>query len=145
MGTTCTVAAISGTRLFVAHVGDSRAYIYRNRELCQLTVDHSWVEEEFRRGNISREAASNHPYRNVITRALGLESSVRVDSDLYPLEARDTLLLCSDGLTTMLDDGQIAMVLDTSDITEAARELCKQSNDAGGSDNVTVVLAQLIY
>ena len=88
MGTTCTMGVISGTRLFITHVGDSRAYIFKNRELRQLTVDHSWVEEEVRRGNISREAASNHPYRNVITRALGLERSVVIDSGLYSLEDR---------------------------------------------------------
>jgi protein phosphatase len=145
MGTTFTMAAISGSKLFVSHVGDSRAYLYRNRALSQLTLDHSWVEEEVRRGNISREAASNHPYRNVITRALGLEGSVQVDSGLYSLQDRDTVLVCSDGLTTMLNDDQISTVLDTSDLAGVAKELCKQSNDAGGSDNVTVVLAQVYY
>ena len=145
MGTTCTMGVISGTRLFITHVGDSRAYIFKNRESRQLTVDHSWVEEEVRRGNISREAASNHPYRNVITRALGLERSVVIDSGLYSLEERDILLLCSDGLTTMLDEDQIATVLKNFDLAGATKELCDQSNNAGGSDNTTVVLAQMIH
>jgi PPM family protein phosphatase len=111
MGTTCTALAIKGDRALVAHVGDSRAYLYRDQELQRLTSDHSVVAELVRRGDLTVEEADRHPQRNVITRALGAEPIVRVDQVEVPARADDVILLCSDGLCALVPDGEVEAML----------------------------------
>jgi PPM family protein phosphatase len=144
MGTTMTVASFTADHLDVVHVGDSRAYLWRGGILRQLTDDHSVVAELVRRGSISAEEAERHPHRNVITRALGAEADVQVDAVAEPLHDADVILLCSDGLHSEISDEQIAAVLDSiSGLSDAADGLVAAANAAGGSDNVTVVLARI--
>jgi serine/threonine protein phosphatase PrpC len=143
MGTTMTVALFrSEGSVVIGHVGDSRAYLLRQGELAQLTEDHSLVAELVRRGELSPEQAEVHPQRSVITRALGTEPEVDVDA--FTVEARegDVFLLCSDGLTTMVDPGTIAQLIHTNrfDLEAASRALIRVANDRGGEDNITTVL-----
>jgi protein phosphatase len=144
MGTTLTAALLDDSELAIAHVGDSRAYLFRDGQLVRLTQDHSLVEELKQRGKLTEEEAEQHPQRSIITRALGPEPTVDVDTWRYPVRDRDVLLLCSDGLTSMLSDGQIAQILQqTEDLTDAAENLIDAANVAGGRDNITVVLFRL--
>jgi PPM family protein phosphatase len=143
MGTTLTAAVLADGRLDVVHVGDSRAYLWRDGELRQLTQDHSVVAELVRRGSISPEDAETHPHRNVITRALGAEPQVVPDTVSEPLREGDVVLLCSDGLSSYVGADEIARVLSRArTLAEAARLLVERANAAGGVDNVTVVLAR---
>lgn len=143
MGTTLTAALVRQGRLHVAHVGDSRAYLLRRGEpLVQLTTDHTLVEQLVREGRLSRAEAATHPQRSVITRAIGVEPRVQVDS-LPPTELQpdDQVLLCSDGLTGPVDDDEIARILhDDPDADSACQALIDAANANGGPDNVTVVL-----
>jgi protein phosphatase len=142
MGTTLTLAIIdpNGT-VDIGHVGDSRAYLRRDGDLRKVTSDHSYIGEMMAAGRLTPEEAKNHPYRSVVTRAVGLESSVEVDTTELELQAGDRLLLCSDGLSSMVDDGAIAEILDgRDDPAEAARALVEAANAAGGDDNITVVI-----
>jgi protein phosphatase len=141
MGTTLTAAYLHDASLAIAHVGDSRAYLFRDGELKRLTKDHSLVEELVDRGKLTEEQAAEHPQRSIITRALGPEPTVEVDTWSYPVRAGDVLLLCSDGLTSMISDKQLAAVLaSTGDLRSAAQQLIDAANAAGGRDNITVVL-----
>jgi PPM family protein phosphatase len=141
MGTTTTVALVEGSLVHIGHVGDSRAYLIRNGLLEQLTEDHSLVAELMRDGKLSAEEAETHPQRSVITRVLGTEPDVDVDT--FSVEARpgDLFLLCSDGLTTMVGDESILRIVkqERGDLTHAARALVSAANRAGGEDNITVV------
>jgi serine/threonine protein phosphatase PrpC len=140
MGTTLTAAMVEGDEVSFAHVGDSRAYLWRDGELRKLTSDHSLVEELRRQGRISDEQAADHPQRSIITRALGPELEVEIDTLSFSARPGDVFLLCSDGLTTMVPDDGIAGVLDESPtLDEAVRTLVEAANDAGGRDNITVV------
>jgi PPM family protein phosphatase len=143
MGTTLTAVMVRQGRLHVAHVGDSRAYLLRRGEpIAQLTTDHTLVEQLVREGRLSRAEAATHPQRSVITRAIGVEPRVQVDS-LAPTELQpdDQVLLCSDGLTGPVDDDEIARVLhDEPDADSACQALIDAANANGGPDNVTVVL-----
>jgi len=145
MGTTMTVAVVDGRGVTIGHVGDSRAYLERNGRLEQLTEDHSLVSELVRAGKLSPEEAENHPQRSVITRALGTDPNVDVDTFEVVPEEGDVFLICSDGLTTMVDDDTIARVLDDyrEDLDRAAKELIRLANKAGGEDNITVVAFEL--
>ncbi len=144
MGTTLTAVYVSDDRLAVAHVGDSRAYIYRDETLTRLTEDHSLVEELLRQGKLTEEQAAEHPQRSIITRALGIEVDVEVDTWTYPARAGDVVLLCSDGLTSMIDEEQIAEILGAeSSLDRAGDRLIDAANEAGGRDNITVVLFRL--
>jgi len=143
MGTTCTVAVIKDKRLYYAHVGDSRAYLFRNGELNQITHDHSWVEEMVRAGAISREAARTHPNRNMITRAIGLGADVVVDTGSCALYGGDLILLCSDGLNSMLSDEDIQSVVEMSSHETVCVALIEAANQAGGQDNISVLVAHL--
>ena len=146
MGTTMTAVAVDDGTAQIVHVGDSRAYLWRDHHLRQLTDDHSVVGEMVRRGTLSSDEAASHPHRNVITRALGAEPDVQVDATTADLQPDDILLLCSDGLYTEVDDTQIAAALDgASSLTDAAQALVDRANAAGGADNVTVVLARIGY
>jgi PPM family protein phosphatase len=144
MGTTLTAAKVHDTEVSLGHVGDSRAYRMRDGELEQITRDHSLVAELERSGQITPEAAEHHPQRSIITRALGPEPEVEVDT--YTLSARDgdLFLLCSDGLTSMVSDDEVAAILRTAgSLDEAAHALIKAANQSGGKDNITVVLFRL--
>jgi serine/threonine protein phosphatase PrpC len=144
MGTTLTAAYLDDTHLSVAHVGDSRAYLFRDGKLERLTQDHSLVEELVRRGKLTAEQAAEHPQRSIITRALGPEATVEVDTWTYPVRAGDVLLLCSDGLTSMISEERVAEILgSTDDLGIAADDLIDDANEAGGRDNITVVLFRL--
>jgi serine/threonine protein phosphatase PrpC len=144
MGTTLTAAYLDEAHLVIAHVGDSRAYLFRDGKLKQLTQDHSLVGELVRRGKLTEEQAAEHPQRSIITRALGPEASVEVDTWTYPARAGDVLLLCSDGLTSMISEEQIGQILASAPgLDRAADALIAAANEAGGRDNITVVLVRL--
>jgi len=144
MGTTLTAVYVNDATLAVAHVGDSRAYIFRDGTLTRITQDHSLVEELVRQGKLTEAQAAEHPQRSIITRALGIEHEVEVDTWTYPLRAGDVVLLCSDGLTSMIDEALIAAVLSAEAVLErAAGRLIAEANAAGGRDNITVVLFRL--
>lgn len=144
MGTTFTAAMLEDGRLDVVHVGDSRAYLWRDDRLRQLTEDHSVVAELVRRGSITPEDAEHHPHRNVITRALGAEPEVVVDTLSEYLRDGDVVLLCSDGLSSYVSEDDIAASLaDAVTLADAAKGLVERANRAGGTDNVTVVLARV--
>jgi PPM family protein phosphatase len=146
MGTTITVALFESGTVWVGHVGDSRAYLIRDRKVDQLTEDHSLVAELVRTGRLSPEEAETHPQRSVITRALGTDPDV--DVDVFSVEAKsgDLFLICSDGLTAMVDD---ATILDTvegqrDDLDAVAKELVAAANRKGGEDNITVVFFEVV-
>jgi PPM family protein phosphatase len=140
MGTTFTAALIEGDEISLAHVGDSRAYLFRDGELRLLTSDHSLVEELRRQGKLTDEQAEDHPQRSIITRALGPEREVEIDTMTYKARPADVFLLCSDGLTTMVRDDRIAAALAHSpSLEEATQRLIDEANAAGGRDNITVV------
>ncbi len=144
MGTTLTAVYLDDDHLAVAHVGDSRAYIFRDGELTRLTQDHSLVEELVRQGKLTEEQAAEHPQRSIITRALGIEGDVEVDTWSYSMRAGDIVLLCSDGLTSMIGEDQITRILGgEASLQRAADQLIGAANDAGGRDNITVVLFRL--
>ena len=146
MGTTLTAVLVRDEHLHIAHVGDSRAYLLRGaRDMTQLTTDHTLVEQLIRDGRLARSEAAVHPQRSVITRAIGVDRQVKVDS-LPPLQLQpgDQMLLCSDGLTGPVDDQRIAEILAaTPDGAEACRLLIDAANAAGGPDNITVVLLRV--
>ena len=143
MGTTLVTVLAQGAAACVANIGDSRVYSYRSGHLTQLTSDHSWVGEQVRMGNLSAEEAVRHPFRNVITRALGSREDVSADLKELRLEPGDRMLLCSDGLTTMIEDKEILEVLEAwpDDPAAAAAALVDRANEAGGEDNITVIVA----
>ena len=144
MGTTLTAALLHGDEISFGHVGDSRAYVFREGKLKQITNDHSLVEELRRQGKLTRDQAAEHPQRSVITRALGPEPNVDVDTMTFSARPGDVFLLCSDGLTTMLEDEDVAAILAReSDLHKAARRLVRAANERGGRDNITVVLIRL--
>jgi PPM family protein phosphatase len=144
MGTTLTAAIVEGDEVSFAHVGDSRGYLWRDGELRMLTSDHSLVEELRRQGRISDEQAEDHPQRSIITRALGPESKVEVDTLSFSARPGDVFLLCSDGLTTMVKDERIASILvESTTLDDAVAKLVRSANEAGGRDNITVVAFRL--
>ncbi|HEX9693974.1 MAG TPA: Stp1/IreP family PP2C-type Ser/Thr phosphatase, partial [Actinomycetota bacterium] len=141
MGTTLTAALVEGDRVRVAHVGDSRAYLLRDGNLRLLTEDHTLVHRMVTEGEISQEEAETHPQRSVLTRALGVETVVDVDDDTVQVRPGDRLLLCTDGLTSMVSEQAIEEVLRAvPDPQEAAQRLVRIANEGGGADNTTVVV-----
>ncbi len=142
MATTVAAVLLDGDTANLAHVGDSRIYLWSAGRLQQLTSDHSWVNEQLQNGIISAEQARSHPLRNVVTRALGGRADLLVDLQARRVSPGDLLLLCSDGLTTMLDDPEIAGILAGAggDLPRAAQELVDTANARGGEDNITVIL-----
>ena len=144
MGTTITAVYVGEQDVAIAHVGDSRAYCLREGDLLRLTEDHSLVDELIRQGKLTPEEAEEHPQRSVITRALGPESSVEVDVRSFRGRPGDVYLLCSDGLTTMLGEGELLAVLASHpSLRDAGEQLIADANAAGGKDNITVVLFRL--
>ncbi|MEG0911019.1 MAG: Stp1/IreP family PP2C-type Ser/Thr phosphatase [Ruthenibacterium sp.] len=142
MGTTLVCAVARGNLLQYAHVGDSRLYLSREGALCQLTKDHSMVQELVEQGRITEEEASTHPNKNLITRALGVSSAVDVDYAEHELAMHDKLLLCTDGLSNYVSDEEIAVVLANTPFYDAADVLVQKALDAGGTDNITVLLVE---
>ncbi|MDX6640478.1 MAG: family protein phosphatase [Solirubrobacteraceae bacterium] len=144
MGTTTTAAYVGETEVALAHVGDSRAYLLRDGDFERLTHDHSLVEEFVRQGKLTPEEADEHPQRSIITRALGPESEVEVDRLSVRGRDGDVLLICSDGLTSMVPEARVAEIIrGAGSLGEAGRALIKAANDAGGRDNITVILFRL--
>jgi protein phosphatase len=142
MATTVAAVLVDGAIANIAHVGDSRIYLFRDGNLEQLTSDHSWVNEQLQSGIISAEQARTHPLRNVVTRALGGKADLQVDMQTHEAKAKDLLLLCSDGLTTMVPDEHIARILAeaTGDVDKAAESLVAEANARGGEDNISVLI-----
>ncbi len=143
MGTTIDAVVIRKEKLFGVHVGDSRIYILRNGKLYRLTSDHSYVMELVKLGQITMEEAETHPARNLITKALGTKDNLEVDTVIVEVEDNDIILLCTDGLTTMVNDERIEEILNLDkSINEKADILVKEANDAGGLDNITLILVE---
>ncbi len=141
MGTTVVAAMVHDDRLIMSHVGDSRAYLFRGGALSALTSDHSWVNEQVKMGFLSQSEAQHHPFRNVITKALGTKGEALADVSETPLMAGDLVLLCTDGLNTMVSDEKIAKLLsEARDLEKACKALVEAANEGGGEDNVTVLL-----
>jgi PPM family protein phosphatase len=144
MGTTLTAVYVGAREVAIAHVGDSRAYCLRDGRLLRLTDDHSLVDELMRQGRLTPEEALEHPQRSVITRALGPEGEVEVDTRSLRGQSGDVYLICSDGLTTMISEQQIAeLLLANPTLTDAGQALIAAANEAGGRDNITVLLLRL--
>jgi PPM family protein phosphatase len=145
MGTTMTVALVEQDRVIFGHVGDSRAYLIREGQIEQLTDDHSLVAELVRSGRLSPEEAESHPQRSVITRAVGTEADVDVDTFEIQPEPGDLFLICSDGLTDMVDDETIIRAVEKhrGNLDEAAKALVGAANRVGGEDNITVVFFEV--
>jgi serine/threonine protein phosphatase PrpC len=144
MATTVVSILVENGKAQVAHVGDSRAYLVREGKLIQLTSDHSWVNEQLRTGAISSQQARNHPYRNIVTRALGGPNPVDVDVMEEEMKDGDIILLCSDGLNTMISDEQILEIVSRNhdDLDKGCQELIDTANENGGEDNVTAILVK---
>lgn len=139
MGTTATILSLEGGQAYFAHVGDSRLYLMRGGVLEQITEDHSYVETLVRNGDITPEEARVHPLKNILTQAVGAVKDIFVDAASLPVQSGDKFLLCTDGLTNMVDDEQIAKILLTA--PEPADALIEAALQAGGKDNVTVIVA----
>ena len=143
MGTTIVAATVIDGRLYAANVGDSRLYVINREHITQITRDHSLVEEMVRMGEMDKEVAKDHPDKNIITRAVGVLPEVAVDFFELTLTEEDTILMCSDGLTNMVEDSEIKrIVLGQRDIVEKAERLVETANQNGGRDNITVVLIE---
>lgn len=144
MGTTIVAAAVREKKLYIAYVGDSRAYLFREKELLPLTTDHSYVMELVRLGTITKEEAAEHPKRNIITRAVGIKETVETDTIIQPLREGDMLLLCTDGLSGMLKDAEIAKVLGRKvSLEKKASLLIEKANQQGGYDNISLILVDI--
>lgn len=144
MGTTLVTLLVNGDKAFIGHVGDSRAYRVRKGVLEQLTSDHSWVNEQMKLGVLTKAEAANHPFRNVVTRALGGRDPIKADLTCEQMQAGDVILLCSDGLNSMLSDEQIrdTFLAAGDDLDAGCQALIDAANAAGGDDNISVVLAR---
>ncbi len=140
MGTTATILHHANDRAVWAHVGDSRIYLYRRGAFKQMTKDHSYVESLVERGTITQEEARCHPRKNVLLRAVGVEENIDIDTGSFDLQQGDKLLLCTDGLTNMLSDREIAEILQERE-GDPARRLMERALAAGGTDNVTAIVA----
>ena len=142
MGTTFVAASIEGRHLSIANVGDSRLYIV-NHKIQQVTRDHSYVQEMVRLGKMDEEDARTHPDKNVITRAVGAASELEVDFFEFDLQPFDRILLCSDGLTNMVEDEQIRRIMCSQrDLAESVQRLIATANQNGGKDNISVIIIE---
>ncbi|MCL6448498.1 MAG: Stp1/IreP family PP2C-type Ser/Thr phosphatase [Armatimonadetes bacterium] len=141
MGTTLSCVVIRGRRLYLAHVGDSRIYLLQKGSIVQLTEDHSAVQEMVRNGSLTEEQARHHPYRHVLTRALGVEPLIEVDTARLMLQPEDMVLLCTDGLSGLLDERELGrIVYSSAGLDQAVSSLVEQALARGGTDNISVVL-----
>lgn len=140
MGTTITLAYVFENKVYIGHVGDSRAYLVRDKDIFQITEDHSFVNELLKTGSITKEEAKNHPKRNMITRAVGSSSIIEMDLIIKEYYKDDILFLCSDGLSNMLKEFEIKDVfIKEEDIQKACETLATMANSRGGFDNITIV------
>lgn len=144
MGTTCVAAVLRGSTAYIANVGDSRAYFAHQGQVRQVSQDHSWVEEQVRAGLLSREQARSHAQRNVITRCLGTQVDVDVDVFSEPLAEGDVLVLCSDGLSGLISDEDIRLVIDQYQPQESVYHLVERANENGGPDNITAIVVRVV-
>ncbi|SFQ16827.1 protein phosphatase [Lachnospiraceae bacterium XBB1006] len=143
MGTTMVAATVYDDRFWVANVGDSRLYMVTPGEIRQITVDHSWVEKMVRLGELNPDEARTHEKKNVITRAIGMMEELKVDVFEVPLEEEGRILMCSDGLTNMIEDEQIRIIINSQrDVIERTEKLVEVANQNGGKDNITVVVIE---
>ena len=143
MGSTLVIAVIAGGRAYIGHLGDSRAYRYRGGRLEQLTRDHCWVDEQIAEGNLQIDALLDTRFKNIVTRALGIDDEVDLEVHDHDMTPDDVFLLCSDGLTDMLSDAQIESVLAVDDNLDGkAQRLIAGANEQGGKDNISVILAR---
>lgn len=144
MGTTFVAATVCDGVVYVMNIGDSRLYFYDGETLKQITMDHSLVEELVRAGQLAPEESKNHPQKNIITRAIGVYENMKPDFFKVPIKANQKILLCSDGLSNMVDDEMLKEILSTDDSVEKQAELCKEEAlFFGGLDNIAVVIAQV--
>lgn len=141
MGTTIIIAVIKNNKVYFGHVGDSRVYLIRNNNLNQITTDHSYIEELVLTGSLTREEAQNHPGKNLITRALGTNEDIEVDTYICKLQETDTYIICTDGFYNMIEGNEI---IETLENIEEPEEICKEfvnkANEKGGEDNITVLV-----
>lgn len=144
MGTTSTVMFISNERAYIAHVGDSRAYCVREGEIIQITEDHSLVHEQLKSGLITEEEAKTHQLKNIITRSVGVQEEVEVDTVVWKIQVGDSYLLCSDGLSNMMQDEEMQELISKNDVEQGARELVDLANQRGGEDNITLILLKVL-
>lgn len=145
MGTTTVACLYTGNRAYLAHVGDSRAYYFHANKMRQATKDHSLVSEQLEAGIISEQDAKNHKLKNIITRSVGYQEEVEIDVQKLDVHMGDKILLCSDGLTNMVDDADIQRIVNGAASLElACKELIKRANERGGEDNVTVLLTEVL-
>ncbi|MDX1386281.1 MAG: Stp1/IreP family PP2C-type Ser/Thr phosphatase [bacterium] len=143
MGTTAVAAVCEEDRIYIANVGDSRAYLIRNREISQITEDHSLVSEQVKAGVIRPEDAKSHKLKNIITRSVGYQEDVDSDVTIMEPQVGDRILMCSDGLSNLVEDAEILEIVENSELREACEILVKKANSRGGDDNITVVLLQV--
>lgn len=144
MGTTLLVGVFQGAKLVLGHIGDSRCYRLRGHELLQITRDHSLLQEQIDAGLLTPAQAATSPNKNLVTRALGVENAVMLELNEHHVEAGDIYLMCSDGLSDMMDDAAIAGILQNgSSLVQMAGELVSRANENGGRDNITVLLTQV--
>jgi serine/threonine protein phosphatase PrpC len=144
MGTTLVMAIVCNNKLHISNVGDSRLYLYRDKELQLLTVDHSVVQEMYEQGIISKEEAIGHPQKNILTRAVGCDKNVNPDYFEYDIYKEDILLLCTDGLTNIVDDSVMAEIIGKNNDLEAlCNELVAIANQNGGLDNITCIAVKI--
>ena len=145
MGTTVVAALVDGDDLVICHVGDSRAYLFSGDKLSLLTADHSWVSEQVRQGLLSDEEASRHPLRNVITKALGTRDQAEADVMQHKLATGERVILCTDGLNSMVPDIDIAQVLGRKlDLEDTCKALIALANEKGGEDNITLIILERV-
>ncbi|HOP99263.1 MAG TPA: Stp1/IreP family PP2C-type Ser/Thr phosphatase [Acetivibrio clariflavus] len=143
MGTTFIIGMFFNGKFFIGHVGDSRVYLLRDGSLQRLTTDHSYIEELIKTGSLSREEARNHPRKHVITRALGCEENVDIDTYCVDVNSDDLFVLCTDGLTNMLSENDILSIINSNDEPQyICSELVKLANERGGEDNITVIIVK---
>ena len=140
MGTTVVVAIMNNNFAYIVHVGDSRAYLIRDDLLSQITIDHSMVQKMIESGQLTAEEARLHPKKNVITRALGVDENVNIDYNELACNGNDVILICTDGLSNMLENNEILNIILNKEFKNAAEALVSEANDKGGIDNITAVL-----
>jgi len=141
MGTTFIVASMFNNRLLVENVGDSRLYLIRDNEIIQITIDHTYVMEMLKSGNLTEEELFNHPNKNVITRAVGTQENLEVDTFEIELHANDIVLMCSDGLSNMIKDDDLLKIIQSQrDINVSVQTLLDRANENGGLDNISIIL-----
>ena len=144
MGTTFTVCTIKKNKGYVSHIGDSRVYIINEDGIKVLTIDHSYVQEMVRAGELTQEEADRHPKKNALTRALGTGTNLQVDGYIFDVKQGDKILMCTDGLTNMIDDDEIkSIVMNSVNLDDATEELIRIANENGGTDNITNILIEI--